>query len=264
MMALYTVANGDVSAALDVDQYFNLLTGAMTDQPVTIANRIRATNTGAASASGLMGGVNGAAPASGAFATGDAVIDQTGTVRVCTAGGTPGTWGSTGTQIEKKVLGASAASVTFSGIPSTFSYLRLAWQARSDLAGSSTTSVNLRINGDSAANYQGQYSQVSGTTTNTGIDSSERSSAYVGKVSSAGWAANSFGIGVVEIFDWSHPASTAHLMLLSDFTLWIDTTQTISGYTGYRYGSTGPYTSLTMLLDDGNLVAGSSFTLWGC
>lgn len=48
--------------------------------------------TGAVAASRYVGGTASGAPASGTFLTGDFVIDQTGKVWVCTAGGTPGTW----------------------------------------------------------------------------------------------------------------------------------------------------------------------------
>lgn len=263
-MSLYTVSNGSVINAADNVQFYNLLTGSMTDQPVTIANRIRATNTGASSNSGYMGGVNGAAPTSGTFATGDYVVDQTGPIRVCTSGGSPGTWAATGTQIGTQVLGSPAASVTFSSIPTSFRHLRLTWSARSDTAGSSVISVDLRINGDTGANYDGNFMQVVGSTVGTGIDSVGRTSCFVGKASSAGWASGSWGIGVIDLFDWNHPAAASKIQVLSRYTLWIDTTNTSTGLTGYIYIGSAPYTSLTMLMDSGNFVAGSSFTLWGC
>lgn len=40
----------------------------------------------------IVGGTTAGAPVSGTFAKGDVVVDQTGTVWVCTAAGTPGTW----------------------------------------------------------------------------------------------------------------------------------------------------------------------------
>jgi hypothetical protein len=52
--------------------------------------------TGATQASRLVGATASGAPVAGTFATGDLVIDQTGTVWICTAGGTPGTWAKPG------------------------------------------------------------------------------------------------------------------------------------------------------------------------
>lgn len=48
--------------------------------------------TGATAATRFAGGTASGHPASGTFAVGDFVIDQTGTVWVCTVAGTPGTW----------------------------------------------------------------------------------------------------------------------------------------------------------------------------
>jgi hypothetical protein len=52
-MALYAPAQGGLVNALDLDQFFNLLTGVMSDQPVTIANDVDAKTFEATGASGL-------------------------------------------------------------------------------------------------------------------------------------------------------------------------------------------------------------------
>lgn len=52
--------------------------------------------TGATAATRYVGATTGGAPASGTFAVGDFVIDQTGKVFVCTVAGTPGTWAQVG------------------------------------------------------------------------------------------------------------------------------------------------------------------------
>ena len=51
--------------------------------------------TGATTATRYVGGTVNGAPASGTFAVGDFIIDQTATIWVCTTAGTPGTWWST-------------------------------------------------------------------------------------------------------------------------------------------------------------------------
>ncbi len=48
--------------------------------------------TGATAASRYVGATASGAPASGTFAKGDFVVDQTGSIYVCTVAGTPGTW----------------------------------------------------------------------------------------------------------------------------------------------------------------------------
>jgi hypothetical protein len=69
----------------------NTWTGNQT-APAWIASGL----TGATAASRYVGATASAAPASGTFAVGDFVIDQTGKVFVCTSAGTPGTWTQVG------------------------------------------------------------------------------------------------------------------------------------------------------------------------
>lgn len=88
---LYLVTNGNSISSADLNQIVNLLNGS-TNTPMNVANRIQASFTGATSQSGYVGGVNGAAPTSGSFLTGDLVVDQTGCAWICTTGGSPGTW----------------------------------------------------------------------------------------------------------------------------------------------------------------------------
>jgi hypothetical protein len=52
--------------------------------------------TGATAATRYVGATASGAPASGTFAVGDYIIDQTGTIYICTTAGTPGTWTQVG------------------------------------------------------------------------------------------------------------------------------------------------------------------------
>ena len=53
--------------------------------------------TGATAASRYVGATTSGAPTSGTFLLGDHVVDQAGSIHVCTTGGTPGTWVQPGT-----------------------------------------------------------------------------------------------------------------------------------------------------------------------
>ena len=70
--------------------------------------------TGATAASRYVGATASGAPASGTFVTGDWTIDQTGTIWICTAGGTPGTWvapsGGTSSLLLNYIPGTDIAS----------------------------------------------------------------------------------------------------------------------------------------------------------
>lgn len=48
--------------------------------------------TGATAATRFVGGTTSGAPTTGTFAVGDFVVTQNGSIYICTAAGTPGTW----------------------------------------------------------------------------------------------------------------------------------------------------------------------------
>jgi hypothetical protein len=64
---------------------------------------------------------------------------------------------STYTLISSNVLSSSAASVTFSAIPSTYTDLVLRMSTRSSGGGSIADSIRVRFNSDSATNYSYTY-----------------------------------------------------------------------------------------------------------
>jgi hypothetical protein len=118
-MALAAVTSGSNATALSVQQIINLLTGAMTDQPVYIANTIRAGGPGATAFAAFLGGITtGTAPSTGAHVVGEFLLDITnGIFRMCTAAGSPGTWTAVGTVTDStsgdyaSLVAAGAAAV---------------------------------------------------------------------------------------------------------------------------------------------------------
>lgn len=114
-MALYTVNTGQATAAADLNQAINLLSGASSplSSSMAVSNRVRAQLTGATATSGLAGSTSGGAPTSGTFALGDLVLD-TGydCLWVCTSAGTPGSW--------KRIGGQTWLGVAL--IPTGFTY----------------------------------------------------------------------------------------------------------------------------------------------
>jgi hypothetical protein len=73
--------------------------------------------TGATAASRYAGATTSGAPASGTFLKGDFIVDQTGTVWVCTTAGTPGSWTNVGSQgnVVTSVFGRTGAITAQSG-----------------------------------------------------------------------------------------------------------------------------------------------------
>lgn len=92
-MALVRLSPGGVVNSTDPNQYADLLTGAMTDQPVTVGNRIRAQLAGAVSGSGgYVGHTGSGSPVTGTFAVGDFCTDGVGRMWICISAGSPGLW----------------------------------------------------------------------------------------------------------------------------------------------------------------------------
>lgn len=75
---------------------------------------VAAAKTGATAASRYVGATASGAPASGTFAIGDFIIDQTGKVFICTVAGTPGTWVQAGAGAVASVFSRTGAVVAAS------------------------------------------------------------------------------------------------------------------------------------------------------
>lgn len=92
-----TVKAGPTTGAAATPAY-RALVNADVPSPLTIAGELTASDfkpsglTGATTATRYVGGTASAAPASGTFVTGDWIVTQAGSVYICTAGGSPGTW----------------------------------------------------------------------------------------------------------------------------------------------------------------------------
>jgi len=261
-MALYQVSPGGVVAAADLNQYYNLLTGATTDQQVTIANRIQATNTGAATASGYMGGVSGAAPASGTFALGDMVIDQKGPLWVCTTAGTPGSWASTPVQIATQTLGSTTASVTFSSIPTAFNHLALIWAARSTVA-AVTDSLVVQLNGTTGASYY--YAQAAFPNGTSSINDAEaQTNLVIGAVSGNTATAKYRGVGWTVLPRASDGANNYVTAVgINFYTAGESAGQQQPGIFGGTYKASAAITSIKLFAAGGSLAAGTQFSLYG-
>ncbi len=95
-MALYTVSNGNAMAAQDVNQVVNLITGADPVNAMVVPGRVSSAYFGAPATTAYAGATASGAPAAGTFNIGDFVIDQTGFLWSCAAGGSPGTWNRQG------------------------------------------------------------------------------------------------------------------------------------------------------------------------
>lgn len=167
-------------------------------------------------------------------------------------------WRVRGTYSVTQTLGASAASVTFSSIPSYLKKITLLWSARGDAA-LTTTAVNLRINGDTGANYAYTIGQV--TSSMIFNNATGQTSMAIGHVYGTSGPASIYAGGEVTIGDWD----AAHARP-SPLIRYGGQDPSAAGFWGSGvglYSNNGPYTSLTVFPASGNFVATSQFILTG-
>jgi hypothetical protein len=111
---------------------------------------------------------------------------------------------STYTLISSNVLASSAASVTFSAIPSTYTDLVLRASTRVSTGAGLFDTIAMRLNGDTATNYSDTYLRGDGSSASSGRDTSFTRT-FVRMGEGNGTTANTFGS--VEIYIPSYTAS---------------------------------------------------------
>ena len=115
-------ASGLNQIVLGTTSHTVTIPGSLTIDGTTSAPEFSASGlTGATAPSRYVGGTTSGAPATGTFAVGDFVIDQTGKVWVCTTAGTPGTWTVVGPTPATTVTGPDAfGAAAVVGVGTTF------------------------------------------------------------------------------------------------------------------------------------------------
>jgi hypothetical protein len=156
------------------------------------------------------------------------------------------------------ILTGNAGSITIA-IPAGFNHLRGVFTARQD-SGSGGAFAFVQLNGDSAANYTWEtlYGNVATVTaTNSG---GAVGGIRVGVIPGSGDTANYFGAGDFMIGNIS---SSVFKPMTSNFFCPTSPTNAYSGSVGGLWLSTAAVTSVTLYPFTGNLVAGSSVSIYG-
>jgi len=161
------------------------------------------------------------------------------------------------TLISSQTLASSAASVTFSSIPSTYKDLVLRVSARSDSAGTFTYH-KITFNG-SASGYSQTYIYGNGSTAGTGLTSAntEIDGYYIPR---AGATASTFSSDEYYIPSYlvaQNKPLSANIIRENNTTA-----ADIYAYAGL-YSNTSTISSIAFVPNAGNYVTGSSFYLYG-
>ena len=168
---------------------------------------------------------------------------------------------STYTLISSNVLSSSAASVTFSAIPATFTDLVLRASTRLD-GGAIEGLLSIELNGAtlniSDTTLTAQYSSGA-----TSYRDSAASSGYPGWSNDGGSTSNTFAS--VEIYLPNYASSTQNKQMSSATAVENNATQARGTYGALLVGSNTAITSIRIgrLTGGSNFVSGSSFYLYG-
>jgi hypothetical protein len=171
---------------------------------------------------------------------------------------------NTYTLIESQVLGSSAASVTFSAIPSTYTDLVVRISAKSDISGTGARNTYVEFNGNTSA----IYSDTELLTTWDGSANIAVSYAWTGDTflrnrytTATASPANTFNN--YELYIPSYTVSQNKPM--SVFGVVEQNSSQIAGVAAHAglFRSTAAISSIKFSPESGNYVSGSSFYLYG-
>lgn len=163
--------------------------------------------------------------------------------------------------ISDTTLGAPAANVDITSIVATYAHLMVVVYARCDVALASSP-INLRFNGDSAANYDTQELQCSGT----GVNPSEifaQTWMIAGHMPANTAGANLFGVSIGFIPHYAGSANNKMCLALSAIKTGVTAASMANTLGGGFWRSNAAVNRITLLPSSGNFVAGTRVTLYG-
>lgn len=165
---------------------------------------------------------------------------------------------STYTPIASQTLSSATATVTFSGIPQTYTDLVLVMNLR-DTASGTQTYPFVRFNGDSGTNYSFTRFQGTGSIANSGR-ASNQNKLELTEAAGAGTAANVFSPTIVHLQNYANTTTNKTCLVR------INNSESGGGVAvGALVGlwrSTAAITEVT-ITGQTSLASGSSFTLYG-
>jgi len=161
------------------------------------------------------------------------------------------------TLIQKTTLNASAASITFSSIPQTFTDLVIKVSARTDEAAANWSQSNITFN-SSSTSYTNRYLLGTGSAASSG--SAGTAYVYGGRGTGAGATASTFGNSEVYIPNYT---SANYKSVSTDEVTENNATAGLAFMNAGLWSNTAAITSLTITAQGCNFVQYTEATLYG-
>ena len=148
-----------------------------------------------------------------------------------------------------QTLGSSAASVTFSSIPSTYTDLVIVLSV-----GNTDKDIGMRFNSDSGTNYSRTFTYGNGTSA-----VSARTSNDTGIFPPVGQSSTNFGSTIIHINNYSNSTTYKTVLIRGN-----DGADAAWAIVSLWRATPAPITSINFyLLGSAQMLAGSTFTLYG-
>lgn len=164
--------------------------------------------------------------------------------------------------ISTTILGADASTVTFSSIPQNYQHLQLRWACRTG-SGASTIYLQVYLNSDTGANYNGHAFFANGTNVyNENYTPTNSINAKYGSVSNA---VGAWGVGVMDFLDYANTTKNKTTRSLNGS--WYGSADRGVVLSSGLWRNTSGISSITIFANGGNgswqVAAGSRFSLYG-
>lgn len=169
--------------------------------------------------------------------------------------------GNTIQLLDSSVLTATTASITLN-VPAGTAYdtLKVSWRVRGDQA-SAAQEMYLRFNGDSGSNYLWQNIQGNNSTVSSNTSGAATTFIHIGTMTCASATANYFSSGDFEVAGAS--SGTGFTTAVGRDIAFSSTTNMWAGVYGGQWLSTAAITSVELVPQSGNFVAGTIASLYG-
>jgi len=166
--------------------------------------------------------------------------------------------------IQRQTLTSTAATVTFSSIPSTYKHLQIRGIAKdTNTASDQTLSMDVRFNSDTGANYAYHYLEGNGTSATASGATSQTKITINGSTLRETSASSTFAVSLLDIHNY---ASTTQNKTLRYFSGMDKNTGTTASKTTIGSGlwlNTSAITTITLIAPITAFKAGTTFALYG-
>jgi hypothetical protein len=163
--------------------------------------------------------------------------------------------------IATQTLGSSAASITFSSIPSTYQHLQIRFMSTLTGTTASDEFLWLTFNSTGGTSYADHYLWGSGTSASAGGIDSQPNIRFIGQSDLTVGSVDAFSVGIIDIHDYK---STTKNKTVRVFSGWDNNGGGRLNLSSGLFNNTGAISTIKIERSGStNMAAGSVFSLYG-